>query len=51
MATPATQMSKAVTTALYIGGKERHTAATMAIADPGKAGVVVDMRPLPPHRT
>ncbi len=41
MATPATQMSKAVTTALYIGGKERHTAATMAIADPGKAGVVV----------
>src|SRR5688572_24288951 len=41
MATPATQMSKAVATALYIGGKERQTAATMAIADPAKPGVVV----------
>ncbi len=41
MATPATQMSKAVTTALYIGGKERQTTATMAIADPAKPGLVV----------
>jgi acyl-CoA reductase-like NAD-dependent aldehyde dehydrogenase len=34
-------MSNTVTTALYIGGKERQTAATMAIADPGKPGAVV----------
>ena len=34
-------MSKPVTTALYIGGKERQTADKMAIADPGKPGVVV----------
>src|SRR5580658_3950333 len=34
-------MSNAVTTALYIGGKERQTAEKMAIADPGKPGVVV----------
>src|SRR5262247_2034708 len=41
MATPATQLSNAVTTALYIGGKERQTKEQMAIADPGKKGVVV----------
>jgi acyl-CoA reductase-like NAD-dependent aldehyde dehydrogenase len=41
MATPAESVSKAVSTALYIGGKERQTAATMAIADPAKPGVVV----------
>ena len=34
-------MSNPVSTALYIGGKERQTAETMAIADPGKPGVVV----------
>jgi acyl-CoA reductase-like NAD-dependent aldehyde dehydrogenase len=34
-------MSKPVTTALYIGGKERQTADQMAIADPGKPGVIV----------
>ncbi|HTY93545.1 MAG TPA: aldehyde dehydrogenase family protein [Steroidobacteraceae bacterium] len=34
-------MSKPVSTALYIGGKERQTAETMPIADPGKKGVVV----------
>ena len=34
-------MSKAITTALYIGGKERQTAEKMAIADPAKPGVVV----------
>lgn len=34
-------MSDSVTTALYIGGKERQTADKMAIADPGKPGVVV----------
>jgi acyl-CoA reductase-like NAD-dependent aldehyde dehydrogenase len=34
-------MSKTVSTALYIGGKERQTAEKMAIADPGKPGVVV----------
>src|SRR5580698_2863237 len=34
-------MSNAVTTALYIGGKERQTAETMAVADPAKPGVVV----------
>jgi acyl-CoA reductase-like NAD-dependent aldehyde dehydrogenase len=41
MATPATQISNAVATALYIGGKERHTKDQMAIADPAKPGVVV----------
>src|SRR6478735_4504296 len=41
MATPATQISNAVSTALYIGGKERQTAEQMAIADPAKPGVVV----------
>jgi len=34
-------MSNSVTTALYIGGKERQTADRMAIADPAKPGVVV----------
>jgi len=34
-------VSKPVSTALYIGGKERQTAETMPIADPGKKGVVV----------
>jgi acyl-CoA reductase-like NAD-dependent aldehyde dehydrogenase len=34
-------MSNSVTTALYIGGKERQTTEKMAIADPGKPGVVV----------
>jgi acyl-CoA reductase-like NAD-dependent aldehyde dehydrogenase len=34
-------MSNSVTTSLYIGGKERQTADKMAIADPGKPGVVV----------
>ncbi len=34
-------MSKPVTTSLYIGGQERRTADTMAIADPAKPGVVV----------
>lgn len=34
-------MSDTVTTALYIGGKERHTAEQMAIADPAKPGKVV----------
>ena len=34
-------MSNSVTTPLYIGGKERQTADTMAIADPAKPGVVV----------
>lgn len=34
-------MSDTVTTALYIGGKERQTADKMAIADPAKPGVVV----------
>ena len=34
-------MSKPVSTALYIGGKERQTAATMAIADPARLGGVV----------
>src|SRR5215467_13625100 len=33
--------SKSVTTPLFIGGKERATADKMAIADPGKPGVVV----------
>ncbi len=42
MATPATTLaSSPVTTALFIGGAVRHTAATMAIADPAKPGVVV----------
>ncbi len=30
-----------VRTGLYIGGAERHTAETLAIADPGKPGVIV----------
>ena len=34
-------MTNSVSTHLYIGGKERQTAEKMAIADPGKAGVVV----------
>jgi acyl-CoA reductase-like NAD-dependent aldehyde dehydrogenase len=34
-------MSKPVTTALFIGGKERQTAEKMAIADPAKPGLVV----------
>lgn len=34
-------MSESVTTGLYIGGNERRTAEKMAIADPGKPGVVV----------
>lgn len=34
-------MSNSVTTSLYIGGQERPTADTMAIADPAKPGVVV----------
>jgi acyl-CoA reductase-like NAD-dependent aldehyde dehydrogenase len=34
-------MSQPVTTPLYIGGKERQTADTIAIADPAKPGVVV----------
>jgi acyl-CoA reductase-like NAD-dependent aldehyde dehydrogenase len=34
-------MSNAVTTPLFIGGKERSTADKMAIADPAKPGVVV----------
>ena len=42
MATPATTLtSSPVTTALFIGGAVRHTATTMAIADPAKPGVVV----------
>jgi acyl-CoA reductase-like NAD-dependent aldehyde dehydrogenase len=34
-------VSKPVSTALYIGGKERQTAEIMAVADPAKPGVVV----------
>jgi acyl-CoA reductase-like NAD-dependent aldehyde dehydrogenase len=34
-------MSDSVSTPLYIGGKERHTAEKMAIADPGKPGLIV----------
>jgi acyl-CoA reductase-like NAD-dependent aldehyde dehydrogenase len=34
-------MTDPVTTSLYIGGKERQTAARMAIADPAKPGVIV----------
>ncbi|MEY4761429.1 MAG: hypothetical protein RLZZ200_1285 [Pseudomonadota bacterium] len=34
-------MSGSVSTALYIGGKERQTAEKMAIADPAKKGVIV----------
>src|SRR6188768_3484400 len=42
MATAAsTSTSSMVTTALFIGGTERQTADTMAIADPAKPGVVV----------
>src|SRR5262245_18204232 len=37
----ATVASTQVTTGLFIGGKERPTAETMAIADPAKPGVVV----------
>jgi acyl-CoA reductase-like NAD-dependent aldehyde dehydrogenase len=37
----ATVASTLVTTGLFIGGKERQTAETMAIADPAKPGVVV----------
>ena len=37
----STVTSSPVTTPLFIGGKERHTADTMAIADPAKPGVVV----------
>ncbi len=41
MSQPASAVSSAVTTALYIGGKERKTSDAMAIADPAKPGVVV----------
>jgi acyl-CoA reductase-like NAD-dependent aldehyde dehydrogenase len=42
MATAASTIaSTPVTTALFIGGQERRTAETMAIADPAKPGVVV----------
>ena len=41
MSQPASAVSKSVTTALYIGGKERKTADQMAIADPAKPGAVV----------
>ncbi len=42
MATPSGILtSSPVTTALFIGGKERQTAEKMAIADPAKPGVVV----------
>ncbi len=41
MSTPATQLPDAVSTALYIGGKQRQTKEQMAIADPGKAGGIV----------
>jgi acyl-CoA reductase-like NAD-dependent aldehyde dehydrogenase len=42
MATAASTIaSTPVTTALFIGGQERQTAETMAIADPAKPGVVV----------
>jgi acyl-CoA reductase-like NAD-dependent aldehyde dehydrogenase len=42
MATPASTLpSSTVTTSLFIGGEERHTVERMAIADPGKPGVVV----------
>jgi acyl-CoA reductase-like NAD-dependent aldehyde dehydrogenase len=42
MATAAnTATSSTVTTGLFIGGKERRTPQTMAIADPAKPGVVV----------
>jgi acyl-CoA reductase-like NAD-dependent aldehyde dehydrogenase len=34
-------MSNSVTTPLFIGGKERQTAAEMAITDPAKPGVIV----------
>src|ERR1700735_1689228 len=34
-------MSTSVATFLYIGGKERHSADQMAIADPAKPGVIV----------
>ena len=42
MATPSSTLtSSPVTTALFIGGKERQTAEKMAIADPAKPDVVV----------
>ncbi|MDR2215984.1 MAG: aldehyde dehydrogenase family protein, partial [Nevskiaceae bacterium] len=41
MATPASQLPDTVATALYIGGKERHTKEQMAIADPGKPDLIV----------
>ena len=42
MATAASTLtSSPVTTGLFIGGKERRTSETMAIADPAKPGVVV----------
>src|SRR5215510_14361609 len=37
----STRTSSPVTTTLFIGGKERRTGETMAIADPAKPGVVV----------
>ncbi|HEY1307532.1 MAG TPA: aldehyde dehydrogenase family protein [Vicinamibacterales bacterium] len=40
-ATASTLTTSPVTTALFIGGKERQTVAKMAIADPAKPGVVV----------
>ncbi|SFR86013.1 Acyl-CoA reductase [Microbacterium sp. cf046] len=36
-----TETLETVRTGLYIGGVERHTADTLAVADPGKPGVVV----------
>ena len=36
-------MSNAVSTSLYIGGKERQTAEKMAIADPAKPAVVAEV--------
>ena len=36
-----TDSTTAVATPLYIGGKERSTSETLAIADPGKPGVIV----------
>src|SRR5262245_29549467 len=40
MATAST-LTSTVTTGLFIGGKERRTPETMAIADPAKPGIVV----------
>ncbi len=39
--TASTLTSSSVATPLFIGGKERQTAETMAIADPAKPGVIV----------